>query len=176
MNFAGAKSDTSHFAYFEVRNWTFRISHISQVRNRTLRSFAGAKPDTPQVSPPDTHAARHSQRVSGGDRVRYSYMVRKCLPQLIQQYRDMGSLALGFGDWVSPTPAQCASAPVRHAHEQRRGSADTHVLLQRGHGAGGHGAGGAEPPLEARLCRREERWPEAAGEQDRQAWLGAGAS
>ena len=65
-HFAGAKSDTSHFAYFEVRNWTFRISHISQVRNRTLRSFAGAKPDTPQVSPPDTHAARHSQRVSGG--------------------------------------------------------------------------------------------------------------
>ena len=49
-----AKPDTSHFAYFEVRNWTFRISHISQVRNRTLRSFAGAKPDTPQVSPLDT--------------------------------------------------------------------------------------------------------------------------
>jgi hypothetical protein len=40
--FAGAKPDTSHFAHFEVRNWTFRISHISQVRNRTLRSFAGA--------------------------------------------------------------------------------------------------------------------------------------
>ena len=41
LNRTFAGSDTSHFAYFEVQTRTFRISHISQVRNRTLRSFAG---------------------------------------------------------------------------------------------------------------------------------------
>ena len=52
--FAGAKPDTSHFAFFEVQNWTFRISHISQVRNRTLRSFAGCETGHSTVSHPDT--------------------------------------------------------------------------------------------------------------------------
>ena len=81
--FASAKPDTSHFAYFKVRNRTFRISHISQVRTRTLRMFGGAKPDISHFAhfagaKPDTshfrrcetgHSAGfapgHSLRVSG---------------------------------------------------------------------------------------------------------------
>ena len=87
--FAGAKPDTSHFAYFEVRNWTLRISHISQVRNRTLRishiskcetgHFAfrifrrcetghftvsqGSKPDTPQFRTRTLHRQTLSESV-----------------------------------------------------------------------------------------------------------------
>eukprot|EP01046_Picozoa_sp_COSAG06_P003908 COSAG06_NODE_156_length_21863_cov_29.245405_21_plen_114_part_00 len=64
--FAGAKPDTSHFAYFESSKSD--ISHFEH--------FAGAKPVTSQfrrcetghfaVSHPGHSAARHSQRVSGG--------------------------------------------------------------------------------------------------------------
>ena len=45
---------TGHFAFRTFCRCETGHFAVSQVRNRTLRSFAGAKPDTPQVSPPDT--------------------------------------------------------------------------------------------------------------------------
>ena len=62
----GAKPDTSHFAHFAGAKPD--ISHFAGAKPDTSH-FAGAKPDISHFAPGHS-AARHSQRVSGGERSR----------------------------------------------------------------------------------------------------------